>query len=224
LKSPPNKSLAVRYPGPLGEPHVKIYSGGFLGLLGDPSGDLKEQDVRALVGKLDLLADYYQARVDGRIDWKCLAMRLAFAHVPGMQVIDAPRRGRGRPRKYDGFDLYRTVLAIVDEKRTSVANACGLLSRRKGRWYGAKPSTLETRFHADKRRLAQFTILEHPTAPDIVAGGIFGSVTSVKDADRPSAKYPAPPPPFTFGLPNGLWGLGALPLGLADLSKTYEKS
>jgi hypothetical protein len=223
LKSLLNKSLVVRYPGSLGQPHVKSYFGGLFGSP-DPPEQLNERDLRVLAERLDVLADYYQARVEGRIDWKCLAIGLAFAHVPGMQVVDSPRRGRGRPRKYDGFDLYRTVLAIMDEKRTSVANACGILSRRKGRWHGARPSTLETRFHADKRKLARFTILEHPTSPEIVAGGIFGAVTSVKDADRPSARYPAPPPPFTFGLPNGLWGVGGLPLRLADFSKTYEKS
>jgi hypothetical protein len=152
--------------------------------LADADQGLEDEDLRALVENVRLLADHYNALVNDQIDWKALAIRLAFAHVPGFKVVTVPMRLRGRPRHYDDFALYRAVLGVIDENKTSVANACFILSRRRGNWHGAKPSTLETRFHADKRQVARLARAQagSPLAP-------------VNASDRPSAKYPQPPPP-----------------------------
>jgi hypothetical protein len=155
--------------------------------LADGVHPFRDEVQRAWREKFQLLADYYNARLNGQIDWKTLALCLAFAHVPGIQIVTGPSRKRGRPRQYDGFALYRAVLGVIDERQTSVANACRILSGRKGDWRGANPVTLETRFHANKRQLARLAPAQagSPSAP-------------VNASDRPSAKYPQPPPPSLY--------------------------
>lgn len=207
MKPSRKKPPTVHYPGPLGEPHAKTPSFLFGGLLGPPvdaEEEARKRDLEALAKKVDLLVDHYDARSEGGdVNWKSLAISLAFSHVPGFQIVETPKRKRGRPRNYDGFDLYRAILKVLDEKRTSVANACVILSRRNGAWHGKKPTTLETRFHADKRKLASRTFVGNKIKSEAgTLGGLLGNFAEVDD--RPSAKYPPPPlgvfdpPPFPY--------------------------
>lgn len=200
----PNHLYDVRYPGELGEPHVRIKPPlrGLFALGNDDPETEKEyqqKNLRILNRKLNLLAAYYEAISDGEIDWKALALSLVFAHVEGFQVIEWPKRKRGRPRQYfSRDDLYRAVLEILDEGESSVVNACRSLTKRKGEWHRANAKTLETRFHEVKRRLVKQQ-----------------QRTFVDPTSLTSQGYPRLPPKNALG---GLFGLGAL--ALSDYKKS----
>jgi hypothetical protein len=191
-------------------PHVRIRPSSIFGLpspnsVAGAEEEVHKKNLEVLDQKLVALAQHYRALSGDDVDWKALAIGLAFDHVPGFQIVDTPSRKRGRPRHWDfSFEFYRAVLQLLDEGQASVANACRILSRRKGPWHGINPTTLETRFHSDKRKIAQLfrdtKIAPVTAAPTSLLGQFMADY-----ARRPSAKYPA--------LPNmlALLGLGAAP-------------
>lgn len=205
----------VDYPGELGEPHVRIKPASglfdFLGGAGaateaEREAEAQRKNLDALGRKMALLADYYDAVNDDRIDWKKLAIELAIAHVAGFTTIEDQPRKPGRPGKgLFNFDLYRAVLNVLDDGEPSVINACRTLSKRTGPWKGANPSSLEARFHESKRRAAamdfrSFKELNFVAQPDPTLGALGRGKTP-----KPSDRYP-PPPLFSLG---GMFDLSA---------------
>ena len=84
-------------------------------------------------------------------DWLGLALRLGDDFVPGFKVKEPNARERGRPRNQPDV-----LLEDVDDyrrrnPRLGIAAACNFLVKQKGPWHGNKPSTLETRYHKEKR-------------------------------------------------------------------------
>jgi hypothetical protein len=205
------KTPPVQYPGWLGLPHVRIRPSSIFGLLGPNSveeakEEAHQKNMEIFGQKMVALAQHYRALSGDDVDWKAMAIGLAFDHVPGFQIVDTPSRKRGRPGRWDfSFEFYRAVLQLLDEGQASVANACRILSRRKGRWNGINPTTLETRFHADKRKIAQLFRGPKIAAVDGAPSSLLGQFLA-DYARRPSAKYPT--------LPNmlGLLSLGAAPV------------
>ncbi|MBK8086488.1 MAG: hypothetical protein IPK28_23200 [Devosia sp.] len=201
----------VDYPGELGEPHVRVkaISGGLFSLLlGEKDQSAEGLEARATKANLDalgkklvLLAEHYSAVTDDDdINWKQLAIELAFAHVPGFTTVEERPRKRGRPgRSYFDFALYEAVLGVLDEGEPSVANACRTLAKRRGAWKGKNPDTLETRFHEQRRRAAQMDLRPHLHNSDT---GLAAALADISPA--PSGKYP--PVPFKG---RGLFGIGA---------------
>lgn len=190
----------VRYPGELGEPHVRSRNTktSLLGFFGEQTPEVEQElmqkDAEALARKLDLLVDYYDARKDGKPDWYALSVSLAFAHVEGFQVVDWPKRKRGRPRTYQTHsDLYAAVIEVLEERNTSVINACRILSKRDGKWKKQNPGTLEARFHDAKRRI----VAERSKS---LYAPIYTSETTVRG-------YPKPATP---GMLGGLFAAGML--------------
>lgn len=205
----------VKYPGALGEPHVRIkpasglfsiFSGNVGATEAEREAESQKKNLDALGEKMVLLADHYRAVIDDKIDWKKLAIELAIAHVPGFTTLeDLPRR-RGRPGKgIFNFELYEAVLRVLDEGEPSVINACRTLSKRTGPWKGANPSSLESRFHESKRRAAAMDLRPHlrdlniGPPPNPILGALAGPISP-----KPSDRYP----PVPFGLSRS-FGFGA---------------
>jgi hypothetical protein len=204
----------VQYPGELGEPHVRIKPAGILtSLLGgnpheteaDRAARAQKENLDALGKKIALLAQHYQVDDGDTINWKRLAIELAFAHVPGFTTVEEKPRKRGRPGAgYFNFALYEAVLNVLDEGEPTVANACRRLSKRSGEWKGKNPDTLETRFHEQRRRADAMDLRPHLRDP---ATGVPLTSLALELGyvpPKPSAKYP--PVPFKLG---GLFALGA---------------
>jgi hypothetical protein len=217
----------VTYPGSLGDPHIRIKPvTPFVSLLTGNSSKTQEEleaeahqaNLEALSKKIDVLAEYYGAVTDGRVDWRLLAIKLAFAHVPGLTTLEETPRRRGRPGKgIFNFDLYAAVLDILDEGEPSVANACRILCKRPGQWKGANPDSIEARFHESKRRAAALDFRPHLAAPS-TSSALDGTPWHelVEAQTKPSDKYP--PVPFRMGR---IFGLGAT--ALYDHEKSNDK-
>jgi hypothetical protein len=195
----------VEYPGELGEPHVTIkpttafvslFMGADAKTQAEREAEAHKANLDALGSKINLLAMYYGAGSGSAIDWKRLAIELAFRHVPGLKTLDEKPRKRGRPGKsyFENFELYEAVLNILDEGEPSVANACRKLSKRLGPWKGRNPTSLETRFHEGRRRAAAMDLRPHLRNPEtgLPIDSLAGSLDLV--STKPSAKYP--PVPF----------------------------
>src|SRR4051812_47531190 len=94
-----NKPLASRgkYTGQLGEP---IYEpiGGLLADIMRPAAEKRALEQRAL--KIQSLFAWHE--IDSTVPnaWMSLAIALALAHVPGMQVVHEFKRRRGRKRSW----------------------------------------------------------------------------------------------------------------------------
>jgi hypothetical protein len=205
----------VEYPGELGIPireAIPFVEGTSLlgGYTEEGKANARRRDLEELNRKLQVLAQHYEARGgDGEINWKRLAISLALAHVPGLQVVEELPRGRGRPKRYvpsyERYALYSAILAILDEGEPSVANACRRLSKREGKWRGANPRTLEARFHEDARTIRAMK-LPPPMSmtPEEREGNPFLALLIKDRTGLASAKYPQPP-----AMLSGLFGLGS---------------
>jgi hypothetical protein len=102
------------------------------------------------IDKLILLLKHYE--IENTNDpWIFLSFRLACALVPGLRVLSAPPRGRGRPSKWKG-PAGDAVIAAVDAERaktqTSIAASINILKQNDPlRWR----SLNEVRYHEARR-------------------------------------------------------------------------
>jgi hypothetical protein len=92
--------------------------------------------------KLMLLAKHFgldwngaHVKWDGANVWCQLAALLMLAHVPGMQIVDAPKRRRGAPRKaFPDIRALSTFVTEVDaieaEREKGITDAIRMWTRR----------------------------------------------------------------------------------------------
>jgi hypothetical protein len=109
--------------------------------------DIKDQ-------KLERLLQHYQIDRSNKNAWYKLAVALACDHVPGFEVIDKQRKGRGRPAKWKDEDLVVQVCEIERERNRGIADAIRILQKRHREWKAYEPKALETRFHKAVRKIA----------------------------------------------------------------------
>jgi len=139
----PRKRVCPEFPDPFGEypkdllePIVRRPP--FFGLLGiAPEGEKKrrsdeeENRVRtAFVFKLRLLAKHFHVNWDSPNALGRLALKLALAPVPGMQIVDAPKRGKGAPRKYFRRTFVSQVDAIAAKRKRGIRDAVKVWGKR----------------------------------------------------------------------------------------------
>src|SRR5215203_2947912 len=86
-----------RYTGELAIPIYEPVTGG-VGGLGGSKPETERRIFEQLVLKMEKLFDWYSIGPDVPDAGMCLAVKLALAHVPGMQVRHELRKERGRPR------------------------------------------------------------------------------------------------------------------------------
>lgn len=83
--------------------------------------------------KLPLLLKHFGIDDRDPDHWLLLAWRMAHEHVPGFQVIEGPKRERGRPSKWKGFQgkiLIRDIEKINTERKRGVADAARIAVKR----------------------------------------------------------------------------------------------
>jgi hypothetical protein len=120
------------YPKDLLEPIVRQQR--YLGLLaGEDEKKRSSEEERnrisvALKFKLRLLAKHFGIKWDNDKSWRQLAMALALAHVPGMQITDAPKKRRGSPKVHD--PIFWQVDAILVERNKGISDAIRVWKQR----------------------------------------------------------------------------------------------
>jgi hypothetical protein len=141
--------------GPLAEPIIRPNALALaLALYGNDGGAISEAAdtwvFRQQFDKLLLLARMFNVDVSESHGWALLCFRLAETCVPGCQVVDAPKKRRGRPKGTGAINLSDLFVAIqrsVAIEGCSISEACRRLARdRKGPWKGMNPDSLEARY------------------------------------------------------------------------------
>jgi hypothetical protein len=97
--------------------------------------------------RLRVIADQYGTDLESHSDSWRLALLLAIDFVPGFSLFPGMHRGRARTAARDHFDLATEVNSLIKEESRSAFNACEILSKRKGKWKGVKPTSLEATYH-----------------------------------------------------------------------------
>jgi hypothetical protein len=129
------------YPKDLLDPIVRQPPfAGLLDLAGEDEKKRRSDQERdrlrnALVSKLRLLAKHFNIKWDIANMWRELALQLALVHVPGMQIVDTPKKGRGAPRKHfrdirDPGPLVREVNQIEAERKKGISDAVSVWKKR----------------------------------------------------------------------------------------------
>lgn len=126
-------------------------------VFGSPDGNEAEVK-RRLVGQLALksntLFEWYGIDPNGPDAWMNLALKLAVAHVPGMQFRHEPRK-RGRKRTWKdglGIELVRDVAALRQIRKLNYRQAIEELHRHKP-WRAYTIANLITR-HREARKVS----------------------------------------------------------------------
>jgi hypothetical protein len=97
--------------------------------------------------RLRVIADQYGTDLASHSDSWRLALLLAIDFVPGFSPFAGMHKGRARTAARDHLDLATEVKSLIKEKKCSAFNACEILSKRKGKWKGEKPTSLEANYH-----------------------------------------------------------------------------
>jgi hypothetical protein len=117
--------------------------------------DEEEERVRTLfVFKLRLLIKHFDLNWDRPNVLGQLALKLALAHVPGMQIVGAPKRRKGRPKRSigirDPFQFLSEVDAIGAEKKIRTLPAIRVWKTRNKSSENEK--TLSRRYYLQRTR------------------------------------------------------------------------
>lgn len=97
--------------------------------------------------RLQVIADQYGTDLASQSGSWTLALLLAIDFVPGFSPFAGMHKGRARTAARDHLDLATEVKSLIKEKKCSAFNACEILSKRKGKWKGEKPTSLEATYH-----------------------------------------------------------------------------
>jgi len=97
--------------------------------------------------RLRVIADQYGTDLASHSDSWRLALLLAIDFVPGFSLFAGMHKGRARTAARDHLDLATEVNSLIKEKNRSAFNACEILSKRKSKWKGVKPASLEATYY-----------------------------------------------------------------------------
>jgi hypothetical protein len=97
--------------------------------------------------RLQVIADQYGTDLASQSGSWTLALLLAIDFVPGFSPFAGMHKGRARTAARDHLDLATEVKSLIKEKNCSASNACEILSKRKGKWKGEKPASLEATYY-----------------------------------------------------------------------------
>ena len=119
-KSRAKATFPGRYTGELATPIYEPVAGG-VGGLGGSKAEAERRASEQRILKMEKLFDWYSIDPDEPDAGMCLAVKLASAHVPGMQVRHKLRKLRGRKRSWKdglGIKLVRDVGALQQPKKS----------------------------------------------------------------------------------------------------------
>jgi hypothetical protein len=149
------KRRAPEYTGALAQP---IYLEDFYKFTGGLGQPIQETDVAAVgkraVEKMRLLFEHYKIDPNNEQSWQELALSLALAHVPGLQVAKGPKRGRKPTWKAGlGDEWVRAVDDVKSRTNKRTAGAIAELTKEPGgMWKKYDPKSLAARYRESKRR------------------------------------------------------------------------
>jgi hypothetical protein len=150
IRLPPGIDASIFDP-PLDEPIDVPHPMAIALLYGNANEVFEEYNkikIELLVERLSILSERLKIQ---RGNWLLLAVKLAEILVPGLRFKEGPGKRRGPPKSDALLELPNAVNEIVRaKKRCSVRQACRILSNRKGKWKGHKPSSLETRYYENR--------------------------------------------------------------------------
>ena len=115
-----------------------------------------DQVMARTVRKIPLLFKHHKIDPSDAQSWQKLAVRLALAHVPGLQVS---MRGGGRKRTWKARQGNELVRAVQDMQTRTGMGPKGVLAKLKedklGKWEGFTVENLGARYWEAKRSQAQ---------------------------------------------------------------------
>ena len=154
-KSRANKSnCADRYTGDLAAP---IELTAFVGCLDGSEAAFKRRLLEQLGLKMGKLFDWHKIDPSAPDAWTFLALKLAMAHVPGMQ-IRCERRKRGRRPSWKhglGIQLIRDVAALQKTKKVTYQEAIAELRMNKEKPWGTYTTPNLITRHREARKVEQ---------------------------------------------------------------------
>jgi hypothetical protein len=172
------KRRAPNYTGALAQPiYVEDYYK-FTGGLGQPNRELDIDAIRKRAAeKVRLLYEHYKIDPSAKQSCQELMKRLAFAHVPGLQLANRPKRGRKSTWKAAGLgdEWVRAVDAVKSRTGKSINKAIAeLLEAPKWRAYTSRrnisPRSLGARYWEARRRQKALASLQEDWKKGIVFG------------------------------------------------------
>jgi hypothetical protein len=154
-KSRANKSnFADRYTGDLAAP---IELPALVGCLNESEAEFERRLVEQLGLKLGKVFDWYKIDPNAHDACLSLALKLAMAHVPGMQ-IRCERRKPGRKRSWKNglsIELIRDVAALQKTKKMTYQQAIVELRMNKEKPWGAYTAPNLITRHREARKVEQ---------------------------------------------------------------------
>jgi len=145
------------YTGELATPIYEPVAGVVAGL-GGGKAEAERRAFEQRVLKMEKLFDWYSIGPDEPDAGMCLAVKLALAHVPGMQVRHELRKLRGRKRSWKdglGIELVRDVDALQQTKKMNYEQAIKELRKNEEKpWRNYSVPNLITR-HREARKVEQ---------------------------------------------------------------------
>jgi hypothetical protein len=143
------KRRAPNYAGALAQPIYLEDHFKFTGGLGQP---IQEPDVAAIskerVEKMRMLFEHYKIDPSDEQSWQKLAMSLALAYVPGLQLANRPKRGRKSTFKTGlGDELVRAVEDVKSRTGKGTIEAIAELQKEPGgKWKTYTAQSLGARY------------------------------------------------------------------------------
>ncbi|MET4418274.1 hypothetical protein [Bradyrhizobium sp. RT3a] len=165
------------YTGELATPIYEPVAAGAGGLFGDKA-EAERRTAEQRISKMEQLFNWYSIDPDEPDAWMFLAVQLAAAHVPGMQVRHVRKRGRKRTWKDGlGIELVHDVAALQQtKKKMSYVQAIKELHKRR-RWSAYTVPNLVTR-HREARKVEErrLRLAEQLKASPVsqAMGAVFG--------------------------------------------------
>lgn len=149
-----------------------------LGLVLDEDAVRKE-----IVRKTALLVEHFG--IDPTLPperfWQALAVRLAFDHVPGLNIVVSGRRGA--KRKWTLEECRKLVRAVDAQGLRKGIKHAVRMARKKDNWkWGAHVPSIEARYFEAVRRIKQDEFIK--SHPD----GVLGALMSGDLFDHPSKR------------------------------------
>jgi len=158
------KRRAPNYTGALAQPIYVEDHYKFTGGLGQP---IREPDVAAIRSerweKMRMLFKHYKIDPSNEQSWRKLAMSLALAHVPGLQVANRPKSGRPSTWKgtEQGDDFVRAVEDVKSQTGKRTKYAIRKLQKDKPEEWGRYPvASLGVRYREIRARQKQLLRLQ----------------------------------------------------------------
>src|SRR5262249_21173243 len=130
--------------------------------------------------KVRLLFEHYKIDPSDEQSWQKLAKRLAFAHVPGLQLANRPKPGRKSTWKTGlGDELVRAVDDVKSRTGKGTKEAIAELPKEP-RWKKYTAQNLEARYRETRAQQRVFASLHEAWLNDIA--------TVIRDLDYPPTK------------------------------------